>query len=276
MVRHMAIREYGAALARHIRHMLAGAGSNRLGLIFLGCAILVVGLLGYLVWDSASDKGSASPLKAALFIIGVLFALASIVVGWEAEGDGRLSFRRMVAPKAAGAILLSLFGAFSVMTDVLALFEPRTAVESSVGAIENGVEQIAQVSDRIDDTTQRTGRDTELIKSGLQQAGLIGASSLIRQKLPGIWGEAGCKVTYRFAVASNAVALESARNEPGMKHYKATATIISEHGSRLVTSSTTPEQGVTVELTYRFDGIQERLIHHDKRSNVMQEFVRCT
>lgn len=267
---------YVGDLIRKAATILSGKGSNRLGLIFLACALLVVGMLGFLIWDSAAEKGTNAALKAGLFLVGLLFALASITVGWETQGNKKFAFRKLAGTKVAGAILLSVFGAFSVMTDVLALFEPRAAVESSVGAIEKGVTDIGQVSSRIDETTQRTSRDTQMIRHGLQNAGLIDGDSLIRQKLPGIWGESGCKVTYRFSIQSNAVALTSIRNQPGMHDYNATASIVSEQGNKLVTSSTSPERGITVELTYSSDGIQERLVHHDKRNDVMQEFVRCT
>lgn len=250
--------------------------SNKLGTLFLLAAALAALMLGYLVWDSAADKGSAPILKGALFLVGVIFALASIVVGWEKSNRSKIGFNQLAQRKLAGTILLGIFGAFSVMTDALALFEPRSAIESQAGAIEAGIDNIRTSTRRLEKVTEQTGRDTDEIKRGLENAGLLAGNSKIREALPGIWGEKGCEVTYRFDVKGRSVTLTSIKSVAGMRPYSASATIINEQGNKLVTSSNSPEQGVTVEMTYQFDGTTERLVHHDMRQDVRQDFVRCS
>jgi hypothetical protein len=141
--------------------------------------------------------------------------------------------------------------------------------------------------------TQKTGdavkRDTGALITGqakIQEAVGVGAPSLIRQKIAGVWGRPGCAVTYDFALDDRALTVRSVKSTAGMKRYDPEFSVVADrnnlaaNGERSSIMETTESvgfwPGFAVQFQYYTDGSTERLVwDHKKMATMPLELVRC-
>ncbi len=216
------------------------AGWTAVGVV-AACAIT----LFYLVGSTALDKEAALWAKALLFVVGV-GAIAATMVASDGIPWRSKSVQSWIAPKPVALIFAAVFTAFGVMTDALALFEPRPAVESAPGEIERNVKSIREDLGKL---TPVSGADSRILKS-----------------LPGLWGEPGCtEVTYRFAVKDQALIVESVKLPPDATPYRLVATIVSAKADEMEVRGESPKaaQGVGARFLYSTNGVTERLVWQD-------------
>ncbi|HEX6374588.1 MAG TPA: hypothetical protein VFZ91_02600 [Allosphingosinicella sp.] len=230
------------------------------GWLVLALAILCAALLFLLVAGTALDKETGAWAKASLLLIGATAAVAALVVGndeaWKAKRTGA-----WLQPRPLAGLFVAIFAAFGVMTDALSLFEPRPAVESEPGTIERGVEQISGDVRQI------------LAKTAPHPV----APARIAQVLPGLWGEPGCGVAYRFSIREQAVIVDAERRPAGAPAYRLVATITSARGDVLEVRGEEPRsaRGKAATFTFATNGATERLTWDDQASEVPLELDRC-
>lgn len=217
-------------------------------------------MLLLLISTTALDKNTGAWAKAFLFLIGALAAVATLVAGNEAAWKAK---RRTawLQPRPLSGIFLAIFVAFGAMTDALSLFEPRPAVESEPGAVEGSVNQIKG--------------DVRQILAKVAPSASVRAR--IARRLPGLWGEPGCTVTYRFAIRDRALIVETERRAPGAPPYRLVATITALQGDVLEARGEEPAaaRGSAATFTYVTNGSTERLSWDDQINPVRLELDRC-
>lgn len=226
--------------------------SRKSGWIALGVAAGCALALSYLSAATAIETGKGPWVAALVFGLGLAAAAAALFADNAAPVPSR-HWTAWLKPRPIAILFLAVFAGFGAMTNALTLFQPRPAVESSPGAIENGVGQI------------------------LAEVKPPRITPRIRQKLPGIWGETGCRVTYRFDVREKAVTVVSLRRPSGTNPYRLVASIVSESGDELNVTGEEPEaaRGMSATFTYRSNSVVERLTWNDRAGSVPLELDRC-
>lgn len=214
-----------------------------------GCALA----LAFLVGSTALDKDAGPWAKAFLFLLGVIAVLAALF----ASSDAPVGARRWTAwlkARPIALIFVAIFAAFGVMTDALSLLAPRPAVESAPGAIEAGINEIRKA------VRPKAAEPPR-----------------IRLKLPGVWGEPGCAVTYRFAIRDRALIVDSVRRPAGAPPHHLVATIIGAGGDVMNVAGEEPAaaRGTAATFTYATNGVTERLMWDDQVRPVPLELDRC-
>jgi hypothetical protein len=226
---------------------------RRTGWIALGVAAACAVSLVYLLGSTALDKDASDWAKTLLFALGALAAVATLMssdgMPWRAR-----TFTAWLQPRPVALLFIAIFVAFGVMTDALSLFEPRPAIETRPGAIEERVNEIRAM------VAPRTGSEAR-----------------IREKLPGLWGEPGCRVAYRFALQRDALTVEWERRPVGEGPYRLVATIVRAEGDIMDVRGEEPEpaRGRAATFTYVTNGSTERLNWDDQSSPVPLELDRC-
>lgn len=227
--------------------------SRRKGWLALTVAAACALSLVFLILSSAVETGKG--LWAAFFvlIIGGIGAIAGLFATEGAPLDAR-HWTAWLQPRPISFLFLAIFGSAGFMLDVLSIFEPRPAVESQPGAIEQGVNEIRVAV---------APKATELPR--------------IRLKLSGIWGEPGCAVTYRFAIRERALIVDSVRRPAGTPPHHLVATIVREHGDVMNITGEEPAtaRGKATTFTYVTNGVIERLTWDDETTPVPLELDRC-
>jgi hypothetical protein len=188
-----------------------------------------------------------------LFAAGVLASLSALLAT-EGAPVGARRWMTWLQPRPIAFLFGAIFVGFGTMTDALALFEPRPATESEPGAIEKGVNQI-------------------LTAVGPEPS----AVPRIRLKLPGVWGEPGCAVTYRFRISDRALLVDSLRHPAGTAPHHLIATIVRVDSDLMDVFGEQPEEarGKAATFTYFTNGRTERLTWDDQTSIVPLELDRC-
>lgn len=219
---------------------LALAGACALGLFLL-------------VRSAAMESGKGMWVAALLLVVG---ALASVSALFATEGApvGAKRWSTWLQPRPIAILFAAIFIGFGAMTDALALFEPRPAVESQPGAIERGVNAI------------RTA-------VAPKQA----APPRIRLRLAGVWGEPGCAVTYRFRIADRALTVDSVRRPAGTAPHHLVASITSADGDVMNVVGERPAnaRGKAATFSYATNGLIEHLTWDDQVRPVALELDRC-
>jgi hypothetical protein len=231
--------------------------SRRTGWMVLVIAALCALMLAGLVGTAALDKETGAWAKAFLFVIGATALLAALMLSEGAAWDAR-HWTAWLQPRPLAALFLAIFIAFGVMTDALSLFEPRPAVESEPGVIEEGVNRI-----REDLRQAKAQRDPPHPR--------------IAQRISGLWGEPGCSVAYRFLLRNEALIVDAERRPPGAPPYRLVASITSSEGDVLQAVGEQPyaARGKAATFTYFTNGAIERLTWDDQVSPVPLELDRC-
>ena len=103
--------------------------------------------------------------------------------------------------------------------------------------------------------------------------------SIIRSKLPGLWGEQDCReVSYRISIVDQAVVMESAKHPSRKRPYRFVGTIVSDEDREMEIRGEEPQtaSGSSTTLLYQTNGVTERLVwtdHGVARAPVI--FDRC-
>ncbi len=203
-----------------------------------------------------------------------LFAVASLasteVIPW-----GSRSWAEWRRPKVLGTIVYLLLGAAGFIAGVANIFNPPLADQATQLAIRNEVGEI--------------GNDTDVLIAGqgnIAEAMGIGRISLVRENIRGVWGEAGCAVTYRFGLNDRSLVMSSLRDEPGMAPFREEYTILADtdragpSGERLSIMDTTEvggaHDGQSVTFTYGGNGSSAWLEWKHRSQGInAQRLVRC-
>jgi hypothetical protein len=227
--------------------------SQRAGWAAIAIAAVSTLVLFYLVVSTALDTGKGMWAAFLVFTFGVIATVTALVAAGKPPLDGR---RRhpWLQPRPVSLIFVVIFTGFGTMTNALALLAPRPAIESEPGAIEKGVNDIRSAV---------VPKQEELPR--------------IRLKLPGIWGETGCAVTYRFALQDRALTVDSVRRPPGSQPHHLVATITSVDRDVMHVTGEQPQsaRGKAATFTYVTNGITERVTWDDQVSAVPLELDRC-
>jgi len=233
---------------------------RRTGWAALAVAVVCIFSLFILVGTTALDKNTGDWAKAFLFLLGVVAVVSTLLATDEMPWRAR-RLTSWLQPRPVSALFLAVFLAFGVMTDALSLFEPRPAIESRAGSIESGVNQIKGDMRRL------------LTKNAADSP----AASRVAQRLPGLWGEPGCAVAYRFRIEDQALIVDAERRPAGAPPYRLIATITGMRGDVLEARGEEPAaaRGLAATFTYVTNGATERLGWDDQVSPVPLELDRC-
>lgn len=220
--------------------------------------------LAWLVVDNALDKGISTTDRVIVLVIGA----GALAVLWRLEFPKGLSRKDWQKPLGRAQIMNVVIGVFAVISAVIGMTAPRTAVESRPGMIEDTVTGTAA---KVGDIGEELG---------------IGKASLIRERIAGIWGEPGCAVARRFEIGERALQIATVQVPPGMKPLHWAFTIEAEvneargAGMRASTITATEREGLSpgasVKFRYLTDGVSERLVwDSESQDQAAPELVRC-
>lgn len=224
--------------------------SRRTGLVALSSAGACTLFLGYLVVSGAMETGT-SAWAIVLVIAIALIAAATALITKEGLPWGR-RWHAWLQPLPIAYIYIAIFAAFGLAGGVLSQIKP--APEKGPSGVEEGIDRIlAEVRPR------------------------PAATPRILLKLPGIWGEPGCAVTYRFQVRGQALLVDSVRYPPGTAAHHLVATIERAAGDVVNVTGEQPEpaRGKAAVFTYITNGVTERLTWDDRVSPVPLTLDRC-
>jgi hypothetical protein len=226
--------------------------TRRKGWIAAAFAAAWAVILVFLVISTAI--GSESGVWAAILVLalGVIGFIATLLVT-EGVPWGADDWSDWLQKRPMASIYIAMFAALGVMTGALGLLQRSPSIESKPGAIEKGIEEI------------RT------------KLGLKSHPPRIRLKLPGIWGERGCAVTYRFQLRERVVLVQSVRRPGGTPPFRLVATITSVNGDIMTVVGEEPDtaRGKAATFTYESNGMTERVTWDDQVSPVPLELDRC-
>lgn len=203
----------------------------------------------WLALSTVIDKKASLWGQAFMLMIGLGGVVATLVAGKSTPGRG-MPLRAWLAPKPIAGLFLAIVAGFGTMSATLPLFEPRLVVESKAGAIES----------KIDRLLPQTGSDAR-----------------VAQKIAGAWGEAGCAVTYRFALKEKALVVNAEKRPAGAPPWRLVASVTGAKGDVLDAVGEAPAEakGKAVTFTYVFNGAIERLTWDDQSGSVPLELDRC-
>lgn len=222
--------------------MAAFKWSRRRGWVALTGAAACALVLGFLTLSTAAQTGKGIWGIAFVIAITAIAAVCALVATEGAPWDAE-HWSAWLEPRPIAFVYLAVFGAFGVTSTGLALIpSPPAATDVS--------------------SPPRATRP---------------ATPRIRLKLPGIWGETGCSVTYRFVIRGRAVTVDSVRRPSGFPPHHLVATIVSAEGDVMhVTGDTPPRaRGRAATFTYATNGVIERLTWNDQVRPVPLELDRC-
>lgn len=217
------------------------------------CAVALAALLATIAIKSGLGALAVLLLLAFGAIASFIALFANQGAPWK---EGRWS--AWLQPRPIAFIFLAMFAGLGMMGNVqslLASLWSRPGVrESEPGAIEKGVKQIL----------------TEV-------APPPAAPARIRLKLPGVWGEPGCAVTYRFRIEDRALLVDAERRPEGERPYRLVATIINAEGDAMNVTGEAPEaaRGKAATFGYATNGAIERLTWDDQVRPVPIKLDRC-
>ena len=228
--------------------------TSALGSTLLGMLLLLVLGAAYYVGGAALDKNVSGPAK--LFLVALALAAVGVAVFTERRVLNVRCWRSLTQPRPVAA-LYSIFLVFlTTIVGILPLIEPRSVNTSDLDA---GIERIKQHID------------------GPRATQAHPPVPRITQKLPGLWGEQDCAVTFRFAVRDEALIVDAERRPPGTSPFRLVARITGSRGDVMEVRGLEPREaeGIAATFTYESAGDVERLLWDDQISPHPSELERC-
>jgi hypothetical protein len=244
-------------------------------------AILVVVLLlslGLLV--SAAWKAQIGALGVlALGVISLVAVLAALmtteVIPWH-----DLSLHHLRQPRVLGALALIMLGAFNTIYTLVPLLATKGGTDAALG-------ELGVMLSGIRAETRHTTKTVDEIKIAVG----VGQSTLVEQRLSGVWGEAnGCAQTYRFTLDPQRLTVMSLASLPGITPFRAeytrksAANSVSRDGPRVSTLYTEEEinslfgngLGIAVDFVLTSNGATDHLLW-DRKGQQQNKLwlVRC-
>lgn len=217
--------------------------SRRKGWIAFAAAGACALILAALVVLRAIGAGSGPWAVLSLLAVGIVTFVTTLLVTegapWQSE-----QWTDWLEVQPISFIFLAIFAAIGAMLVVLDL----------IGSDEFNTKQVV-----------------------IERPPKSGPPPRIRLKLPGIWGEQGCAVTYRFQIRERAVIVDSVLRPAGRQPHHLVATIISAEGDVMNVAGEQPEiaRGKAATFTYVWNGATEQLIWDDQVGQVRLELDRC-
>lgn len=207
-----------------------------------------------LIVGVAVDKEVTVAARVGLALFGCM-ALAAGLIDAGLFDTHRRSIRGLMRPQALSGIALAILTAFGALTDAVSLLSPRPVVESEPLKIERQLQTLVDHAE---------GKTT--------------TPSMALAKIPGVWGEPGCGVTFRFAVEGKALNVTAEKLPPGAAPYQLIAVIDHvEHMSIVVHGEHPAEaRGRAASFTLASIGGLERLVWDDKSLPTPVELDRCS
>ena len=239
------------------------------GLAVLCAAILIWLLLGNI--STAQFGIWPRILIVGLLIIFVTASLATTeIIPWTSR-----SWTDWRRPKVLGTLVYMVLGGVGFVAGLANIFNPPAAEQQTLLETKKDVGAVK--------------RDTGQLLKGQEDIGAavgVGAPSLIRQNIGGIWGRPGCAVTYSFTLSDRALKVRSIKSTTGMNPYNPEYSVVAErnnaaaNGERSSIMETTETvgfwPGFGVQFQYYTDGSTERLVwDHKKMTTMPLELGRC-
>jgi hypothetical protein len=226
---------------------------SKLGLIVaIACALA----LGFMIFNTAFSKGAGIGGKVALVLVGIGATMATLLANpsFTLKPTSFKSF--MTRSNIAGFILALWFG-INAMTGVLGMLSPTGVVESKPLKIENDVGDVKKMID--------------------QRLPAQPARAPILDRLPGVWGEAGCAVTWRMSIDGTAMTAELVSRPDGVDPYKLIASIVKADGMTLAVSGESPDMAKGMAANFALDttGAIPRLLWADRARDVPLVLEPC-
>ncbi len=236
----------------------------------LACSAILVFL--FLANTSTAQFGVwPRSLIAGLLGMSIIASLAATeIIPWTSR-----SWTDWRQPKVLGTLVNLVLGAVSLAAGLTNIFNPPAAEQKTLLETKGAVEAVKG--------------DTGQILNGQADIAVavgVGAPSMIRQKISGLWGRPGCAVTHRFTLADRALKVQSIKSELSMKPYKPEYSVVTDRnnvtsgGERSAVMETTESvgfwPGFAVQFQYYTNGSTERLVwDHKKMATMPLELVRC-
>jgi hypothetical protein len=218
--------------------------SRRTGWIALSITLLCGLVIAYLIFSNAAEKESGWLVVLLFGAIGGAALATNIIVSGDPTNGAR-HWSAWLQPKPIALIFASLVYGGSLLASMLPLLDPEPATKND----------IAEAVDKI--LTPKTALPPRIV-----------------EKLPGFWGEPGCRWTYQFSIKGKALIVDriNPANAPRMR---SVGTIIKSEGDVMNTTTEAPKSGPAVTFTYTTNGVTERLIWDDNSKSAALELVRC-
>lgn len=212
------------------------------------CAVSTA--LIYLVLVNAAEKDMGPAI--ALLLGGIIAVWISAEL-WLTNDRRYSSFLSVLrSPRGLARFALVMIGSPLAASQALPLFEPGPLTKDDVAAV---------------------------LKENLPDDNTAGNGSRIVARLPGLWGEQGCKVAYRFTlVPPRGLIIDWERRPAGEAPWRATATLLSAAGDVAETRGESPEdqKGVAATFTYQSNGVNEYLLWDYHSDDPPLKLDRCT
>lgn len=225
--------------------------------------------VGFVVWMVIGEVPVSEFgfwLRVLVIVLLLVFVFASLatteVIPWSSRSW--VDWRR---PKVLGTIVYLLLGAAGFIAGMADILNSPAADQATQLAIRDQVGAI--------------GNDTGAMIAGqgeIAKAVGVGRRSMIRDNIAGVWGEAGCSVTYRITLVDRALRMESLRSAAGMAPYRAEFTVNADgdrpgpDGERISVMEAREERGwfpgYSVTFTYRSSGDTKALFWDHRKMNV--------
>lgn len=217
---------------------------------FLWCvtlaAIIVAGAaFCWLAIGVADDKDGGWLAVGVTLAVGVGAAVSQFVLAPKPAGSMRRPF--WISWKGLATLFLACVAGAGAMSLLLPLLDPPVATERTVT-----------------DDGDRTRVEIDRAKNEIIAA-LSPAQRAVVEAIPGLWGEAGCRVVYHFQVRDGGLSIERIRKEPGMADYAMTAALVPGgvddqlHASVARSSDHGETEGQALIFSYARAGAEERL-----------------
>jgi uncharacterized integral membrane protein len=236
----------------------------------LVCSVVLV----WLFLRNVSDAEFGIWPRILIAVLLVIFIAASLatteIIPWTSRSWA--DWRR---PKVLGMVIYMVLGGVAFAAGLANIFNPPAAEQKTLLETKRDVGAVKK----------DTGQLVEGQRDIAEAVG-VGAPSLIRQKIAGVWGRPGCAVTYRFTLTDRALKVRSVKSAAGMEPYNPEYSVIGErnntapNGERSSIMETTETvgfwPGFGVQFQYYTDGSNERLVwDHKKMATMPLELGRC-
>lgn len=220
-------------------------------ILILACLVVVCLCSAVLIWNVLDDALG----KDKGWLVGGFIALMMatwFAVEWARATpmEGVRGWRSFLQPVRVARFAAVAIGTPLAISQALPLFEPGPITEAGVRkAVGETLDQREEVS----------------------RAKLLAA-------IPGLWGEDGCRLAYRFSVVKPVgIVIDWERRPAGAPAWRAAGAIVAVRGNRIETRGELPasERGKAASFEYVSNGAIEKLGWKDESRGLTMELVRC-
>jgi len=198
------------------------------------------------------ETGTSAWAIVLVIAIALIAAATALITKEGVPWDGRWS--DWLQPRPIAYVYIAIFAAFGIAGGVLSQIDSGSEPGRDSSEVREGIDRIL----------------AEVRPRSVPPARIL-------LKLPGVWGETGCAVTYRFQLRDRALLVDSIRHPPATTAHHLVATITSAEGDVMNVTAEQPEtaRGKAAVFTYNTNGATERLMWDDRVRPVPMELDRC-